>query len=101
MIWKTIYTDYEINEDAAIRRKSDGRGCKKSYFLSSYLKDGHPQVSLYANGKRKIVKVHTLMLNAFVGPRPNGKQCAHFDGNLKNNKLNNLSWANNGLQNRL
>lgn len=37
--------------------------------------------------------VHRCVLEAFVGPRPDGCQCAHWDGNKTNNALTNLRWA--------
>jgi hypothetical protein len=37
--------------------------------------------------------VHTLVLNAFVGPRPAGHECRHLDGDPANNALTNLAWG--------
>lgn len=37
--------------------------------------------------------VHHLVLEAFVGPRPEGEQCAHLDGNPSNNCVENLAWV--------
>lgn len=42
---------------------------------------------------RKTVKVHHLVLLSFVGPRPRGRECAHLDGDPKNNYLKNLAWV--------
>ncbi len=36
--------------------------------------------------------IHRLLLEAFVGPRPPGMQCCHWDGNPANNDLTNLRW---------
>lgn len=36
--------------------------------------------------------VHTLVLEAFVGPRPAGMHACHNDGNKTNNHLSNLRW---------
>lgn len=44
-------------------------------------------------GGRKMVKVHTLVLTAFDGPRPDGLECRHLDGNPDNNWLSNLRWG--------
>lgn len=39
-------------------------------------------------------RIHSLVLQAFVGPCPTGMQCRHFpDPNTFNNNLSNLSWA--------
>jgi len=37
--------------------------------------------------------VHALVLRAFVGLCPEGKQCRHFDGDKGNNRLGNLAWG--------
>ncbi len=38
--------------------------------------------------------VHRLVLEAFVGPCPEGKECRHFpDRTRTNNRLENLSWG--------
>jgi hypothetical protein len=39
------------------------------------------------------VHVHRLVLEAFVGPCPAGRQAAHRDGNKLNNSVGNLRWA--------
>ena len=39
------------------------------------------------------VKVHTAVLETFVGPRPPGYVCRHDDGVPTNNALYNLSWG--------
>lgn len=38
------------------------------------------------------VAVHTLVLEAFVGPRPAGMQACHWDDDGDNNHLSNLRW---------
>lgn len=43
---------------------------------------------------RKKHAVHKLVLDAFVGPCPDGMECRHFpDRDKSNNKLENLSWG--------
>jgi hypothetical protein len=37
--------------------------------------------------------VHRLVLQAFVGPCPEGMECRHLDGNSANNRLENLAWG--------
>lgn len=37
--------------------------------------------------------IHKLVLEAFVGPRPEGMEACHKDGNRTNNALSNLRWA--------
>jgi hypothetical protein len=41
---------------------------------------------------RRLFRVHVLVLEAFVGPRPPGMVCCHGDGDPTNNALSNLRW---------
>lgn len=50
---------------------------------------GYPRVTIIGMGR---VRVHSVVLLAFVGPRPDGMQCCHNDGNPKNASLSNLRW---------
>ena len=58
---------------------------------------GYLQVWLYHNRKnkrgRKAALVHKLVLEAFIGKRPDGFVCRHLDGNSENNRLSNLCWG--------
>jgi hypothetical protein len=45
------------------------------------------------NPVRLRVRVHTLVLTAFVGPRQDGMEACHNDGNPLNNRLVNLRWG--------
>lgn len=56
--------------------------------------NGYVVVSLSREGAERLcVKLHTVVLNAFVGPPPDGHQCRHLDGNPVNNRLDNLAWG--------
>ncbi|WP_336158169.1 HNH endonuclease signature motif containing protein [Amycolatopsis sp. VC5-11] len=37
--------------------------------------------------------VHRLVLEAFVGPRPEGQEARHLNGNPADNRLHNLAWG--------
>lgn len=41
----------------------------------------------------KIRAVHILLLEAWVGPRPDGQVASHTDDDRTNNTLSNLSWT--------
>jgi hypothetical protein len=53
-------------------------------YLAVALNDGKIQRS---------ARVHCVVLNAFVGDRPAGKQARHLDGNRLNNSVHNLAWG--------
>lgn len=39
------------------------------------------------------MKVHRVILETFVGKRPDGMHCRHLDGDMTNNQLSNLRWG--------
>jgi hypothetical protein len=57
---------------------------------------GHMSTNLFVgfNRSAKPCWIHSLVLEAFVGPRPEGLVTRHFpDRDPSNNRLSNLSWA--------
>ncbi len=57
------------------------------------VRSGHPQIPLRRHGEKGMAYVHRLVLEAFVGPAPEGMEACHNDGNPTNNALSNLRWA--------
>jgi hypothetical protein len=53
---------------------------------------GYPMVDLRYRGRKTKEAVHALVLEAFVGPRPDGLVACHNDGTRTNNALSNLRW---------
>lgn len=49
-------------------------------------------VVLYRGGNPHLRQLHNCVLEAFVGPRPDGYQGCHGDGDTRNNTLLNLRW---------
>jgi hypothetical protein len=53
---------------------------------------GYLRVALRRDGQTHDLKVHRLVLEAFVGPCPEGMECCHNDGDPTNNRIDNLRW---------
>lgn len=53
---------------------------------------GYFVVNFTAYGKRKQHFLHKLVLEAFIGPRPDGMEACHNDGSRINCSLKNLRW---------
>src|SRR5258708_14980588 len=56
-------------------------------------RDGYRFVALCKNGIVRQPTVHSLVMAAFVGPRPNGAEINHKDGKRQNNILSNLEYV--------
>lgn len=54
--------------------------------------NGYLSVSIKRLGRRKQERIHCLVLEAFVGPRPDGAQGAHLNDVRDDNRLANLEW---------
>ncbi len=83
---------YEVSDHGRVR--SFGRKSPNGALLVGRSSPrGYRYFNLCSEGKRvRTYSLHRLVLEAFVGPRPNGLVCCHWDGNPKNNMLSNLRW---------
>lgn len=88
--WREIpgFRKYWVSTDGRVR---GNRGIKKITVSS----DGYGRVSLAKGRRRRIPRhIHSLVLLAFVGPKPNDAACCRFiDGNRQNCRLENLAWG--------
>lgn len=55
--------------------------------------NGYLHVTLNHNKRQKTLHVHRMVLEAFVGPCPEGHEALHRDGDKGNNQLSNLRWG--------
>lgn len=70
-----------------------GKGCREERFLKlQKLKTGHLRIRLYKNGKIQNHLIHRLLLEAFIGPCPFGKEVCHNNGDPSNNFIENLRY---------
>ena len=100
-IWKPIpgwEGSYEVSDHGRVRSVdrivTTRTGIRKRYhgrvLALTADRSGHLAVSL---GRAKDKAVHRLVLEAFVGPCPEGQECCHNDGDPTNNNLSNLRWG--------
>jgi hypothetical protein len=54
---------------------------------------GYRMATLHRDGEPSAVTVHSLVAAAFLGPRPDGFDVAHYDGSPANNPADNLRYA--------
>ncbi len=97
------FPGYRVGDDGSVWscRPASGRGSLTDTWRRmkpSATRDKHLVVQLSALGRLTIRKqfvlrqVHRLVLEAFVGPCPEGMECCHHDGNPANNHVSNLRW---------
>jgi hypothetical protein len=81
-------TLYEVSDTGRVRSLRSAR-----FIAVSTNGAGYPVVHLSAGGVRRTRPVHTLILEAFVSPRPPGMVAAHLDGVRQRSALSNLKWV--------
>lgn len=84
---------YEVSEAGNIRRLVKGGKARVGVFLTpSVTERGYLYHRLSFAGRTKKLKVHRLVLEAFVGPG-NGLWGLHADDDPTNNHISNLRWG--------
>lgn len=105
--WRAVvgFPDYEVSDLGRVKSRArvivrGGRLARVTEkVLAGYLKRsayGRPVamiVTLKRDGKCHYERVHRLVLEAFVGPCPDGLEGCHGDGTPSNNRLGNLRWG--------
>lgn len=102
--WKSVqgWSGYEVSDRGRVRSwKWPGtmRGwtedrSREPRVLRPDVRGGYLGVVLCNKGKgRRHENIHVLVLEAFVGPRPEGMQAAHANGERNDNRVENLRWA--------
>lgn len=69
------------------------RFCKGKDLVARKGANGYLYVELWKRNDGKTFPVHSLVLEAFVGPRPDGYVCCHEDDVKTNNYVGNLRWG--------
>lgn len=87
--WRPVigYPKYEVSDLGRVRNSSTKKALKGTIDIG-----GYHRVNLYGPNDRRLMFVHRLVLESFIGPCPKKMECCHNDGNRTNNCLTNLRW---------
>jgi hypothetical protein len=90
--WRPVpgFHDYQVSslgQVASIKRGG------RQILAGGKTDTGYRNVLLYRNGKRVGGRVHALVALTFLGPRPDGLEIRHLDGDRTNNALANLAYG--------
>jgi hypothetical protein len=68
--------------------------CRGRIFTPRLDRNGYLAVDIRLLGETHKYSAHRLILETFVGPRPDGMVCRHFpDADKTNNRLENIQWG--------
>lgn len=97
--WKDIrgYEGYQVSNFGRVRSadRIDRYGRSYTGKILEPCTDnlGYVHITLHNNGKRKTVRVHRLVAEAFIENSHNYKFVNHKDENKQNNVVDNLEWC--------
>jgi hypothetical protein len=79
---------------ACFYKKNLGLIRRKYLFkISPAISSKYLVIVICQNKKRVTKKVHSMVAETFLGPKPKGKECAHGNGKHTDNRVENLRWA--------
>lgn len=88
---------YEVSDRGRVRSvdrvTSHGNRLRGRLLKERPLPNGRPRVSLAYNARTVDAYPYRLVLEAFIGPCPQGMEALHWDDNHNNNHLSNLRWG--------
>lgn len=93
-VWRHIegWSAYAVSDLGRVRNLLSGEDLTGTVIRQKTGKIARIRVLLSLGGPRRQVSIHTLVLEAFAGPRPTSMEGCHGDGNPLNNRLKNLRW---------
>lgn len=100
--WKPITgheSSYQVSNTGKVRsltrsvtRANGRRQTVHARTLRPIRPGGYCQVQLWGEGAYESRYVHCLVMEEFVGPKPEGMEVNHIDGDLTNNAVRNLEY---------
>ena len=89
------FPQYEVSSLGRVRRTVSVTCAKLGQIIAGRVGDrGYSYFNATLNGKRKTLKFHRLVCEAFHGPAPSPRHVvAHCNGNRLDNRAENLRWA--------
>lgn len=96
VIWKDIpgYEGiFQVSNTGLVKRIAPGNYSTSEIKKQSTNPKGYKYMTLRNNGHERSWRVHRLVMLAFEGKCPQGKEVNHIDGNKTNNNLSNLEYV--------
>lgn len=93
--WRRIPTapDWSVSSLGRVRRETPAPRTWSGRILKQKReKQGYLVVHVRANGVPGTRRVHQLVAEAFLGPRPEGYETCHYNGDRSDNRVENLRY---------
>ena len=93
--WKVIqeWPNYAVSDKGRVKRLTHRNSGVAGKVLSQFFVTGYPSVNLTDSGRRKSVRVHRLVADAFLSRPEGATEVNHIDASRDNNDVANLEWV--------
>lgn len=93
--WRVVapWPDYAVSSHGRIKRLTTRNSGVAGAILAQFLIAGYPSVNVSCNGRRRSVRVHRLVAEAFIPNLNGGTEVNHIDAGRANNHVSNLEWV--------
>jgi hypothetical protein len=88
---------YAVSSEGRVKRTARGKRTRIGLIREPTLQsNGYLAMTMTQDARKGVKSVHRMVLEAFVGPCPPGKEANHKDGIKTNNRISNLEWITHG-----
>jgi len=93
--WRPVvgFPDYMVSDQGRVASLKGREPRILQPYLNGREKYPYPSVTLHGDGGRRIRTVHGIVAEAFIGPRPDGLEVRHLDGDPDNSAASNLRYG--------
>lgn len=95
-IWKPVVgfeSHYAVSSSGRVKRVKPGCKFTEERIVTQRLHNGYNRVNFSVSNCRTYHPTHRVVAYAFLGPRPEGYQINHIDGDRLNNAASNLEYV--------
>lgn len=94
-VWKPVFNGvYRVSNMGRVERVKSLRNLARHGVVGSAYNNGYIYLTPCIRGRHlPATAIHRLVLRAFVGPCPKGKQVNHLNGDKRDNRLCNLEYV--------
>jgi hypothetical protein len=93
--WRTVpgFPDYAVSDHGRVASRKGKRPRILRPYLNGRDNYPYPTVTLHGADARQLRTVHSLVAEAFIGPRPDGLEVRHLNGDPLDARLSNIAYG--------